>query len=724
MPKISADTNSTNMKKFIVISLFVASAIAALACGPCARPNYYVFSLFPTTQWNQPGYAEMVAYWEKYTGKTDLGYTVDALAYEDPNALNASTNIIIQTAIRKNDAPTLHYLKTLISYLQIIAQLNSDAWAYPSEDKLDALYKELRSIRNVARGYKKKPQYAQQYMLLEMRCNLALDQPELNKQLWVTEAYRTPKSVYRDMMKGIFAHALNQEGKRNDAIKIYAALGDMTSIKWLVKDIRNLQGIKREYAADANSPTLLWLVQDFVNNAQETKDNQDDHNVMRYLEATGIYNEEIRQFIAFAQQVVNEGKTSQPAMWQAAAGWLQSMLGNDQEALRMLNQAMKMEGSDRVKDNARVCRLAVLSKNPSMKEAYLSTLHQELKWLVQKDAEVRKSGDYHYEQMIARFVYSHLTPGYTQMGNTNLAAALLAFADSKCINVEPGNSLLEARGDYWNLIDQATSAQLINYHTYLASPKASNFEKWLLENAGAALSENEFNDLVGTKFIREGNFQAAIPYLEKVPLSYISKQNISPYMAQRDFNKERWMGRQPVRNAFEPMQVRSNQKLDFCRKVAALENAPQTPESAYQLASLLYQAGRLGDCWYLSRYGVSYADTVAYYPNEAYFESQAIHLLRVAAKSTNFRTKEKALYALAFIPQGSPLIYTDYVGSRHRAVKKVDRSTPQYAEMKNLLAFCNANPGKISTYVTKCDVLKQFKALTTPKKKAANRRRS
>ena len=106
---------------------------------------------------------------------------------------------------------------------------------------------------------------------------------------------------------------------------------------------------------------------------------------------------------------------------------------------------MKMEGSDRVKDNARVCRLAVLSKNPSMKEAYLSTLHQELKWLVQKDAEVRKSGDYHYEQMIARFVYSHQTPGYTQMGNTNLAAALLAFADSKCINVEPGNSLLEVR---------------------------------------------------------------------------------------------------------------------------------------------------------------------------------------------------------------------------------------------------------------------------------------
>ncbi|MGM9868453.1 MAG: hypothetical protein ACI30R_02340 [Sodaliphilus sp.] len=710
------------MKKFIVISLFVASTIAALACGPFARPNYYVFSVFPTTQWNQPGYAEMVAFWEKYTGKTDIAEDVDYLGNEDLSSLNTSTNAIIQTAIRKNDAATLHYLKVLIRYLKISAQLKPDVWTYPTAERLAQLQKDLRDIRNVARAYKNKQHYAQQYLLLEMRCNLALEQPELNKKLWVTEAYRTPQSVYRDMMKGLFAHALNHEGKRNDAIKIYAALGDMTSIKWLVMDSRNLQGIQREYAADANSPTLKWLVQDFVNNAQETKDNNDDHDTMRYLEATGIYNDEIRQFIGFARQVVNEGKTKEPALWQAAAGFLQSMLGNDQEALQMLNQAMQMEGSERIKDNARVCRLAVMCKNPALKQSYLSTLHDELKWLTQKDAEARKSGDLHYEQMIERFVYTHLAPACTQMGNTNLAGALLAFADSKSINPAPGTSLLEARGEYWNFIDQATSAQLISYHTYLASPKTSDLEQWLLNNAGSVLSDDEFNDLTGTKFIREANFQAAIPYLEKVPLSYISKQNISPYMAQRNFLKERWMGHQAVRNAFEPMQVRTNQKLDFCRKVAEVENAPQTPENAYLLASLLYQAGRQGDCWYLSRYGVSYADSVALYTDEALFEAQAIDLLREAAKSTNFRTKEKALYALAFIPQGEPLIYTDYVGKNYRAVQKVSKATPQYAEMKNLLAFYNANPTRVSTFVSKCDVLKQFKRLTTPKKKTARRR--
>ena len=724
MPKTCIAIIPTNMKKFLVISYFLASAMAVFACGPSSRPNYYVFSLFPTTQWEQPGHSEMVAYWEKYTGQTNIAYQVDGLVDVNLDALNESTNIIIQTALQKGDSHTLHYLKALIRYLQISERLKPDEWDYPTKEELASLQKELRDIRNKARGYKKGQHYAQQYMLLEMRCNLALEQPELNKKLWTTEAYRTPKNVYHNMMKGLFAHALVQEGKINDAIKIYAELGDITSIKWIKFDRRNLQGIKSEYAADANSHALVWLVQDFVNNAQETKDSNYDHHAMRYIEATGIYHEEIRQFIAFARQVVAEGKTKSPAMWQAAAGLLQSMLGNDDEAQQMLNQALQMAGTERMIDNARVCRLAVMCKHASLQKAYLNSLCEELKWLAQKDTEARKSGDYHYEQMMQRFIYSELAPGFTALGKPHLGALLLAFAQSKSADMEAGTTPLEQKwGEYWNYIDQTTSSEMIAFHAYLKAKKSTELEQWLLSAAGTVLTEDEFNDFTGTKFIREANFQAAIPYLEKVPLSLISKQSISPYMAQRDFNKDRWMGHQSVRNSYEPMAVRSNQKLDFCRKVAEVENAPQTPETAYQLASLLYQAGPQGDCWYLSRYWVSFADTVALYPDEAFFTKQAINLLRKAAKSANFRTKEKALYALAFIPYGSPLIYTDYVGANQRAVKKVDRTSPQYAEMKNLLAFCNANPGKVSAYVSKCDVLKQFKTLTAPKKKTTTARR-
>ena len=55
-----------------------------------------------------------------------------------------------------------------------------------------------------------------------------------------------------------------------------------------------------------------------------------------------------------------------------------------------------------------------------------------------------------------------------------------------------------------------------------------------------AFDENWFNDIVGTKLLREGQFTAAISYLEKVPVSYINRQGIARYMAARDYNVERW----------------------------------------------------------------------------------------------------------------------------------------------------------------------------------------
>ena len=154
MPKTCIAIIPTNMKKFLVISYFLASVMAVFACGPSSRPNYYVFSLFPTTQWEQPGHSEMVAYWEKYTGQTNIAYQVDGLEDVNLDALNESTNIIIQTALQKGDSHTLHYLKALIRYLQISERLKPDEWDYPTKEELASLQKELREIRNKARGYK------------------------------------------------------------------------------------------------------------------------------------------------------------------------------------------------------------------------------------------------------------------------------------------------------------------------------------------------------------------------------------------------------------------------------------------------------------------------------------------------------------------------------------------------------------------------------------------
>ncbi|MCQ2290224.1 MAG: hypothetical protein MJZ63_02980 [Muribaculaceae bacterium] len=710
------------MKRFIVLSFLLANVVAAFACGPFARPHFFVFSVYPTTQWQQVGKTEMVKYWEDYTGKKEIEWEVDALSDVNLKEFNKSENSIVQTALKKNDTETINYLKKLIQYLQISEKLAPNAWNYPSKEDVAKYQKELRDIRNSARIYKGE-KYRPQYTLLEMRCNLALGQEALNKKLWVNTAYKLPASVYRDMMKGLYANALVKDGKRDDAIKIYGALGDMPSIKWLVRDKRNLKGIKSEYEANPNSATLIFLVQDFVNNAQETKDNKEDREVMQQVEATAIYNDEIKQFIEFAKQVVSEGKTQSPAMWQAAAGYLNSMLSNDKDALTMLTKAMQLDGTDRMKDNARVCRLAVKCKHVVPTNDYYDYLYDELKWLGQKAQEGHRQGDWHYSQMIDRFVFDNLNPGFMEKGNYGLATNLIAFAYNAYDLFHIDNEPFTAGSVFWDAIDELSADELMGYKKYMKGQQSTKLEKWLASDVDKCITDDDYNDMIGTKLMREGNFQAAIPYLEKVPLGLIAKQGISAYMARRDFNKERWMGHQAVESVNEEAtEVKTNQKLDFCREVAKLENAPQTEENAYRLASLLYQASYKGDCWYLTRYNVSIYDTVRY-RNEALLISQAIDLLKKPAASKNFRLKEKALYALAFIPQGEDLIYTDYVGKNYTPVLKVNKKTPQFAEMNNLLAFYNANPQKVSTFVSKCDVLKQFKTLTAPKKKNTSKRR-
>ncbi|MDO4511664.1 MAG: hypothetical protein Q4B68_07610 [Bacteroidales bacterium] len=712
------------MKRFIILSIFIASMMAALACGPSARPRYYVFSVFPTTQWQQVGYTEMVKYWTDYTGKADVEMDVEYLSLVDLDKFEASDNALVKAALKKGDNETVKYLKRLIAYLKISDRMNPNAWQYPSKEDMEEMKKELRNIRNSARVGKIKGKYQAQYALLEMRCNMALDQTELNKKVWTSSTYKLPESPYRNMAKGLYAHALVKEGKIHDAIKIYSSLGDIASIKWLVRKKRNLKGIEEEYAADPNSATLHFLVQDFVNNAQETKDNAHNLEMMQYVEATTLYDDEIRRFIAFAKQVVAEGKTQSPAMWQAAAGYLTSMLGNDAEASSMLLEAMNMAGTGRMKDNARVCRMAVESKKAENNSDYHNYIYTELKWLANKSMAAKASGDMHYNQMVERFVYENLAPGYMKNGNASLATNLIALADKQCAYFDHTRSLIDNRGEFWTQIDELTAAEMQEYKRYMqAGNHGSTLEQMLVEVVGKSISESDYNDLIGTKLMREGKFEPAIPYLKQVPLSYISKQAISPYMAQRSFRKEYWMGRQPLKgDAYTPVQVRSNQKLEFCEAVVALENSPRSEANDYRLATLLYQASYKGDCWYLTRYGVSVYDSVRY-RDEALLISQTIDLLKAPAASKDFRTKEKALYALASIPQGEELFTGEYVGKDYTYVKRVNKNTPQYTAFENLLAFYQANPAKTSAFVKKCDVLKQFRTLTQPKKKTAAKRR-
>ena len=149
-------------------------------------------------------------------------------------------------------------------------------------------------------------------------------------------------------------------------------------------------------------------------------------------------------------------------------------------------------------------------------------------------------------------------------------------------------------------------------------------------------------DQAYTKLLREGEFQAAIPYLEKVPLSHISEQGISYYMARKDYNQEIWLKRQflsPWKEHETEAKLTENAKLTYCRDMVALDKqiASATGEIRNQLllkkANLLYQASFKGDCWYLTHYAQSANDEQQ--SNEYDFVNSARSLLREVELNTS-----------------------------------------------------------------------------------------
>ena len=693
------------MKKYIVLSLLALATVQAWACGGWFRPNYYMFSVFNRDLMSNNFADRTRQYWVDYTGSDQANWASEILTSVNINEFDKSDNIIVKTAVQRKDTETINYLKALIQYLNSDGSDDSE-WNYPTKAELAQRKATIAAVAQKARTYTGS-RYRNQYALLLMRCNMTAGKHQDNITYWNNTASKLKSSVYKDWMKDIYAGALLNTGQKDKACEIYAELGDMTSIKYCVRKKRNLKGIKEEYLANPNSPTLIFLVQDFVNNTQETLDNGSDPEVMKNVEATGIYQQEINDFIKFAGTVLSEGKTKSPAMWEAARGFVNYMAGNQGDAVKQLKNAQNLNGTQRMKDNARACLLLASIKSAEPTDDYFDYLLGEYKWLDKMAGfDTNEEGDYHYNNVFERVTYDNLVPQLNEWGEPYMAMALLGAASARNV---------ASAGEYATMLDDISSSELEAFDHYLGQDDHNAFEKWIVKDC--KFDANKFNDLMGTKLVREGEFQGAINYLEKVPLSYISKQGISYYMARKDYNKQIWIDKRQFLSFLneEPTNVSANAKLNYCREMVALDNqiaqanGEEKNELLYRKANLLYQASHKGDCWYLSHYsnGV-YSEPVK---SEFDFIGTSRRLLRTIERSTgNMELMQKCIFAQTFIAGETSgyCVVADYDWNTKQYNYSIDENVPHYRAMTRLFEFNAEHPDLTADYVSKCDIMKQF----------------
>ena len=693
------------MKKYIVLSLLALATVQAWACGGWFRPNYYMFSVFNRDLMSNNFADRTRQYWVDYTGSDQANWDSEILTSVNIDEFDKSDNIIVKTAVERKDTETINYLKALIQYLNSDGSDDSE-WNYPTKAELAQRKATIAAVAQKARTYTGS-RYRNQYALLLMRCNMTAGKHQDNITYWNNTASKLKSSVYKDWMKDIYAGALLNTGQKDKACEIYAELGDMTSIKYCVRKKRNLKGIKEEYAANPNSPTLVFLVQDFVNNTQETLDNGSDPEVMKYVEATGIYQQEINDFIKFAGDVLDEGKTKSPAMWEAARGFVNYMAGNQADAVKQLKNAQNLNGTQRMKDNARACLMLASIKSAQPTDDYFDYLLGEYKWLDKMAGfDPNEEGDIHYSDVFERVTYDNLVPQLNEWGEPYMAMALLGAANARSV---------ASAGEYATMLDDISSSELEAFEHYLSQDDHNAFEKWITKDC--KLEAIKFNDLMGTKLVREGEFQGAINYLEKVPLNYISKQGISYYMARKDYNKEIWINKRQFLSFLdeEPTNVSANAKLNYCRDMVALDNqiaqadGEVKNELLYRKANLLYQASHKGDCWYLAHYSNgAYSEPAK---SEFDFIGTSRRLLRAIERNTsNLELMQKCVFAQTFITGETSgyCVIADYDWNTRQYSYSLDENMPHYRAMTRLFEFNAEHPELTADYISKCDIMKQF----------------
>lgn len=685
------------MRKFIIISLLTVSALPVLACAGGGTYNYYLFNLYVNNDFSNRMQKVCNDNWKAYLG----------LGQDDWFYFNAEE--VEKAAQQKNDALMASYVRHLERYLKCAGEVSAEAWDYPTQEEINARNQTLQSVRTYAFS-KLRSRLRSQHALLYMRCNMLLKRHQDNITFWEQTASQYIETVYKDMMANIYAGALYKTGAVDKAGELFAQQGDYQSLMTIYYKKRSFAAIKQEYQKNANALVLPFLLQDFVNNAQEAYDV--DNSISEgegKLFIRNISKAEALQMAAFCQQVVDEGKTETPVMWMAAKAWLGYMFSNRQEAMKDIRKAVTMKGTERMEETARILRIYMAGVLKEKGTEFDNWVGPELQWLYGKAFADTEPRDYYYPDFYhsayTRILHQVLGKRYENEGRMDVAQALMKTGGSY---------------QYDMFIDTTSVANLLKFQEYLKQPAKTKLEAFLKSaqsKQGAKENPMDMTDLIGTKYLRIGEWQKAIEWLQKVPASYYSDKGYAVYAANRKVNVEPWIKRQWLSQAVvysgRKWAFSENPKLLLAREMLSLEGGldllkgKARQQRCYDLAVRYAQIHMSGDCWFYlhSAKSIYYSQE----PNETDLPALALKLLREASLTTDAALKERALFGLCYGELQPEQRWFSLEWNSEAGDYDIipQRGASQWKAFAALADFEKKN--QQSTYVSRCDEYNTFK---------------
>ena len=683
------------MKKFIIISLLTVLSLPIFACVWCEPDNPYLFSMYVQNDFKSRVERICNDNWKAYLGSTEEYFWFNA-------------DDVIKAARQKGDALMVSYVQNLKKYLDCVSveQSKQYDWNYPTKEEIATQQRDLQAVRTYALS-KTKTKLRSQHALLYMRCNMMLGRHQDNITFWEQTASQFIETVYKDMMKNIYAGALYKTGRETEAGQMFAEMDDYESLMTIYYKKRSYLAISQHYKQNPNSKVLPFLLQDFVNNAQEAEDANGEGAFGGKLFIRDINRQESWQMQQFCELVVRDGKTETPIMWKCAKAWLEYLAGKKQEALKDIEAAMNLEGTDRMKDNARVLKLYITAATAKSGDKFDNYLAEELTWLIGKEE------DNFFRRALTRITNQTIIPHYQNKPEQQLALLLATH-----------------NYGYDFRIDTMRVDRLEKFYEYAKTPGSKQFDKFLKGQIN--VNDSALIELIGTKSMRIAQWDKAIEWLKNIPSKYYNANRSSEYRyysLMRNYEVEPWVKRQWLDSskAYErEYKWFNNIKLNFCKEMQMMESSlnllkgKALEQRCYNLAVRYAQASIKGDCWWLLHDTKSCYDSIRV--NEVDFGAKAVELLQEAAMSTDTDLKMKALFAMGYqelyLTTSKGLVWTDVQWSEKTSdyVRRYNRQSPQFRAYQALYDIVSQTP-KEPTYISRCDEFDQFRKYYRANKK-------
>ncbi|MBO4754133.1 MAG: hypothetical protein J5543_06030 [Bacteroidales bacterium] len=644
-----------NFKRyFLAISLGLLATTAGMACGwDGDDPSFY--DLFrctkPLPNLQDQHTDESVQFWGRYAGLPADDALKDAVRYlrlqdfEDGDD-ETIPNLLVSTLREqgKTDGLALLQLNTELNELVESTQF----WYYQKVTP-----EQYQEVLNKANKLKVGKDLAKRLTFLKMRILSRLNDNDAMMRLWNNDASQWEPSEIRDRMEGYVAGIYFRKGEYDKALPIYFRLRDGGSISLCVNRMLDSTSIEEAYRKDPNAMILPYILEDYANYfyhaSQHDYWEQGDDDYKIWTKVT----REREGVVALAEKVVAEGKAKDLQMWQTFVGFMQLITGQENLAYQTLTKAEDLPGNgsmDKLIRHYKFAASLAMTPKPEEPEKFDQYVADEIKYYKEVGSFLNEP-----EHGVLNGLYGQ-----------EIAKRLQAYVDQR---QDPTLSFLTRYvldSNSWELDHQTPTKQVQELQHYVKHGGDGPLGECLVRYC--FLSQDFFNELIGTKLIREGNYEEAKEYLEKVSDDYLRGKGITPYLMKRQRPDTPFQRKD--RSEIWDLDVSEvdNIKYQFCLQVLSMKEwlneakGEKKAEVAFNLADMLFQASPAGDLWAISEYSWSSAD---YHYNE--LNVQADHYLKLALDCTDdFEMKVKCHFGLAANPTPNGETYLRYEKDKKR----------------------------------------------------------